>query len=166
MKGCGVALLVLLLVLVVTAYVGWRWYQANVAPTVDVVGSALEDGLGDFVAGADTVGPCYDLEFDGDDVVSTWRDVDCGGSRDVEVFHRWTFRDGSYPGMQALEDEALVTCTAWFEDYVGVPYAESSLRIEWLVPTDTLWSEGRRDGMCTVTAVPGPLVGPVRGSAR
>jgi hypothetical protein len=165
-SGCGITVLVALLAVAVAAFLGWRWYQANVAPTVEGIGTAFEDSFGDFAQSGDAVGPCFDLEFDDDGVVSTWSEVDCGGSRDAEVFHRWTFRDGSYPGMEALEAEAFDTCVGWFEDYVGVPYSESSLRVNWLVPTDTLWADGRREGVCTVGAAQGPLIGPVKGSAR
>lgn len=164
--GCGVTVLVMVFAVAAAAFLGWRWYQANVAPTVEEVGTAFEDSFGGFVEDVDAVGPCYDLAFDDDGNVATWADVDCGGSRDAEVFHRWMFRDGSFPGVEALADEAFDTCVVWFEDYVGVPYFESTLRIDWLVPTDTMWAGGRREGVCTVGAVRGPLTGPVKGSAR
>lgn len=164
--GCGVIGIVAILAVAVAGYFGWQWYQANVAPTVEGIGTAFEDGLGGFAEGADTVGPCYDLEVDDAGTVVGWADVDCGGSRDAEVFHVWRFRDGSFPGAETLADEAFDTCVVWFEDYVGVPYFESTLLIDWLVPTATLWAAGDRDGVCLVRAVRGPLTGPVKGAER
>lgn len=109
-------------------------------------------------------GPCYDLETE-DGVLLGWSDVSCSGTRQVEVSFAALFEEGPYPGDDYLADTADDTCTTAFENYVGVSPEQSAYGVDWLLPTEAMWSAGVRKGICLVVADDGsPLTGTVKGS--
>jgi len=74
--------------------------------------------------------------------------------------------DAPYPGSEVLVAEAEQVCTERFTDYVGQPYADSSLDVALLVPTPGTWSLGDRDILCLIEDPDGPMVGSVAGTSR
>lgn len=91
--------------------------------------------------------------------------IDCVAAHHEEVIALANFADGEYPGRDALVDQLDDACVAAFPEYVGVQYANSSLLLDYLLPTETSWIAGDRGYACLVYAEE-PLVGSVRGSSR
>lgn len=112
-------------------------------------------------------GPCYDFELDGG-FISGWDEVSCDGPRQAEVSFAAAFEDnGTYPGDGYLDDTATDTCRTAFENYVGLTPEDSTYDVDWLTPTEELWGDGVRNGICLVVSDDGsPLTGTVKGSER
>lgn len=112
-------------------------------------------------------GACVDLDEGGgrSQVVI----VECGNPHDAELYEVTTV-DGDdtpeFPGGEALLEQARADCDRTFTEYVGRPYAESSLDVVFLVPTPQTWSVGDRSILCLVEDPSGRLVGSVRGLDR
>ena len=81
----------------------------------------------------------------------------------------------------ALVLAATDLCTAPFEEYVGIDYLSSRLTLRPIVPTRATWKAGEREVVCVAIklisptvgdgtsdtgAVPGALVGSMRGTAQ
>src|SRR3954453_20169056 len=72
-----------------------------------------------------------------------------------------------YPGDKVLRDFANGACLERYEDYVGVPYTDSSLFYTFLLPSPRSWSDrDDRDVMCFVTTTGEKLHESVKGSGR
>lgn len=109
-------------------------------------------------------GPCYDIATE-DGILTDWTEVSCDGPRQVEVSFAASFEEGPYPGDQYLTDTAADTCTTAFENYVGATPEQSAYDLDWLVPTEAMWADGVRNGICLVVADDGSaLTGTVKGS--
>jgi hypothetical protein len=94
--------------------------------------------------------------------------VDCAEEHDGEVFAVFAIMDvpdGGYPDVEELQASADEGCLGAFEDYVGVPYEESTLLFANLVPTEASWADGDRDVVCFLFAEDGsPLTGSMAGT--
>ena len=105
------------------------------------------------------VGDCVD----GSDV------VDCAVPHDFEVYlvtSHPAAADEPFPGNSTLTDYGDQTCSPPFEDYVGVPLAESEYTYLWLAPDAEFWEAGDREVVCGVTNVADEkLTGSLQGSA-
>ena len=105
------------------------------------------------------VGDCVD----GSDV------VDCAAPHDYEVYlvtSHPASADEPFPGNTALSDYGDQTCTAAYEGYVGVPFADSDYTYIWLGPDAELWDAGDREFVCGVSNVSDEkLTGSVKESA-
>ena len=66
--------------------------------------------------------------------------VDCADPHWFEVYASTAMLDGPYPGDESVLDLADATCRSAFEDFVGIPRAESELRVERLFPTEETWT--------------------------
>ncbi|MDH4148005.1 MAG: septum formation family protein [Acidimicrobiia bacterium] len=61
--------------------------------------------------------------------------------------------DDVYPGTQELTTFADGRCLAEFEDYVGVPYDDSTLRFSYLLPSLNSWNDrDDRAVICVIVA--------------
>ena len=72
-----------------------------------------------------------------------------------------------FPGGTALKKFADGTCAERYEDYVGIPYPDSSLFFTYLLPSARSWDQGGdRDVVCLVTTTGARLTESVRGSKK
>lgn len=69
-----------------------------------------------------------------------------------------------YPGAETLRKYADGACAQQYEDYVGVPYADSSLFLTYLLPSPRGWQAGDRVVTCFVTTTGEELTRSVQGS--
>lgn len=144
--------------LVVGAYFGWRFVNDEILP-------GLEETADVFTPVSESPpGPCYDIEAE-NGVLLDWTEVSCSGPRQVEVSFAALFEEGPYPGDDYLVDNAEDTCLTAFETYVGLSPEQSAYDIDWLLPTEAMWADGIRKGICLVVSDDGaPLTGTVKGS--
>ncbi|WP_043499293.1 septum formation family protein [Georgenia sp. SUBG003] len=112
------------------------------------------------------VGDCLDQdELKGDEVASV-QTKECSEPHNAEVFASVEHADGDYPGRAAVEKQAQEECTAEFEDFVGVPYAESKIYFSTLSPTEEGWdSADDRTSLCILLSDE-PVSESLRGAAR
>ncbi len=116
------------------------------------------------------IGQCLNLPDDAQTVVDV-EVVDCAMAHDAEVFGLPQINAGpeaSFPGATALGTFAEERCTETFEEYVGVPYPESSLLILTLVPTQESWEQAAdREAACLLIAEnEQPLTGSLRATGQ
>ena len=72
-----------------------------------------------------------------------------------------------FPGGTALKKFADGKCAERYEDYVGIPYPDSSLFFTYLLPSARSWDQGGdRDVVCLVTTTGARLTESVRGSKK
>ncbi len=76
----------------------------------------------------------------------------CTSTHDAEVVGIATVPSDALPASDELDALAQRDCLALFEQYVGVAYADSSLALTWLVPTQQSWeSANDRSVTCIAT---------------
>lgn len=96
------------------------------------------------------VGDCLDRAELAGPEVTTVTPLGCSEPHDAEVFAAIT-HDGDFPGAEELRVEAEERCTAEFEGFVGLPYAESELSFSVLSPTEDGWERaGDRESLCVL----------------
>lgn len=125
------------------------------------------DGSGRVVAAGQVevlaleVGDCFDNPVAGE--VELVTAIPCVEPHTFEVFHSFDLADGAYPGAEAMGGLWMDGCLAEFEPFVGSPFADSTLDVSAIYPTEESWGEGDREVVCSVTSVDGR---PRSGSAR
>lgn len=101
------------------------------------------------------VGDC--LQLPSESSAATIERAKCTDSHEAEVSALVTTdpkdAKASYPGADALSQQAETGCVDSFEGYVGTPYVSSGLDVTWLTPTEQSWSEGDRTIVCLVHAM-------------
>ena len=127
------------------------------------------------VAGADqsvfelAVGTCFNDPGSAEEIQSVGS-VPCETPHDNEVFALVDFPagpDDAFPGREALSTFGDEQCQgAQFEDYVGVPYAESRYFATQLTPTEGSWEQGDREVVCLLYDSTTQITGTVRGTAQ
>lgn len=140
-------------------FLGWRFVNEEVLP-------GIQETADQFSTVSETPpGPCYDLDSE-DGLLTGWTEVSCSGPRQVEVSFAGSFDEGPYPGDLYLTDVATETCLGAFERYVGVSPEQSAYDVDWLLPTEAMWVNGARQGICLIVTNDGSaLTGTVKGSA-
>jgi len=102
------------------------------------------------------VGDCGDWPPDVD-VYLTVTVHSCGDPHDFEVYRVLDMPDGPnavYPGDDAVFGFSEQECVRAFEDYVGIPWAESpDLTYSYIYPNAETWDEGDREVTCTLIHV-------------
>jgi len=94
----------------------------------------------------DEIGPGQCVRIPRADLaVNTWTGVDCAAPHEAEVYAAeviapTTSRNEPYPGRASLIPGATRLCEERFAAYVGIPYAESELRIAVYFPSGSNWS--------------------------
>lgn len=156
--GCLIIGVVALVVIAAGVFFAWRFFNNEILP-------GIQETTDQFTSLNEAPpGPCYDLETE-DGVLTAWTEVSCDGSRQAEVSFAALFEEGPYPGDQYLFDTAADTCLTAFENYVGVSPEQSAYDVDWLMPTEAMWADGVRKGICLVVADDGSLLtGTVKGS--
>ena len=137
----------------------------------DVTTTTLDD---DEVSAFDLgEGDCFDL-VDVDDgaavAFTTVQLVVCDDEHQAEIFAIEmldTPVGEAFPGTEARDQAAQALCEPGFEEFLGVPLAESELLLIWLAPTDESWDDDDREVACAVAAPEGEsLTGTTAGAAR
>ena len=113
------------------------------------------------------VGDCTDQDLSG--AVGEVETVDCDESHTAEVFEVFDIDGDEFPGSAEVQAQATEECQGdAFEEYVGVPYAQSEVYATFLVPTEETWNEADdRTVIClAVTQDGSPTEGSVEGANR
>ena len=99
-------------------------------------------------------GDCFDDVIEDDKYVEESGSlpmVDCDEPHDNEAFAAFDVEGNGYPGLDALDDEAIARCVPLFEGYVGSSYEDTTrLEIMWLAPTSESWDDGDREIVCVL----------------
>jgi hypothetical protein len=127
-------------------------------------------------SGSATAISAFDLEvgdcFEAPDVeaVTDVELIDCEEPHRYESYHIENHpagRDEPFIGDDAMKTYADDICIGAFEEFVGIPWEESSLTYFFLQPTADTWEEiGDREVLCAVYSTDGDLTGSVAGSER
>ena len=116
------------------------------------------------------IGDCYDPVEDADDgSLLAAIIVPCEEPHRAEIFGLEDLPggpDAPFPGVVAVDDEAIDLCDAAFEAYVGVALDNSRYSYVYYTPTDQSWAGGDRVVMCSVDDRGRPIAGSVEGSER
>jgi hypothetical protein len=73
--------------------------------------------------------------------------------------------EADFPGDDAVFDHAEEPCIEAFEEWVGVPFEESTLDLYFIIPNEEGWDFGQRTIRCVTIPIDGqPLEGSVRGT--
>jgi hypothetical protein len=112
------------------------------------------------------VGDCVNDASLGDETVTSVPVVDCAEPHDSEIYYRHVMTQSSYPGTTETTNEADIACSAAFEDFIGIPYADSVLYLSYFYPTETTWATGDRETLCLVYDRDGQTTGSLAGAAR
>ena len=158
--GCLIFGLIVVGALAVGGYFVWQFISDEVLPEIE----EATDVFDSFIDAP--AGPCYDLEVS-DGILTGWTEVSCDGARQIEVSLAAELDDGPFPGGNALDTQAATTCSNAFESYVGVAHEDSIFDVQWLMPSETNWADGDRQGICLIVADDGSdLTGIVKDSNR
>jgi hypothetical protein len=111
------------------------------------------------------VGDCLPEELSGDSI-STVDVVPCEQEHYQEVFHTEDLDHASFPGSETVDTEAEELCSAAFEDFVGVPYNDSELYLNYLTPTEGSWELGDREVVCLIYDPEGNTTGSLENAGR
>lgn len=127
---------------------------------------ALDIVLGDCWNAPEGAGPS---EEDGTEVheVETIEVVPCSDEHMMEAYAVFDLEDGPWPGQDVVADDAESGCLDRWEDFVGVPYLESSLDLYAFFPLERTWNQlGDREVVCSVVDPEGMTVGSLEGAGR
>lgn len=138
-------------------------------------GDADRDSTGEIVSGGDLdvmslqVGDCFDDPADLEDVVFEVTAIPCSDPHDNEVYSVQSLATAfprAFPGQDALWDHSYQVCSgSVFDSFVGTPYAESSLEVFSLTPSEESWEDGDREFVCALFRLDGEkLSGTARSS--
>lgn len=126
-------------------------------------GQVTESGKAD--AFTIKIGDCFD-----DQSAETISDVPalpCSDPHDNEVYHDLTLPAGDFPGDDAIAQAAEKGCGDAFSTFIGIPYEQSKLEFNYLVPTKDSW-QGADDRLisCVAYDPAGKVTGTLAGAAR
>lgn len=108
------------------------------------------------------VGDCLDDEAARGEVQSV-PTVPCSEPHDSEIYSAHLLGPSSYPGQEAVIDEAQALCLPAFEQFVGEPYLESRFDFSFYYPTEQSWATGDREVLCVIFDPEGPVTGSLEG---
>lgn len=112
------------------------------------------------------VGACLNAEDIRGPQVSEVPVVDCTEEHTAEAYYSHTMPPGPFPGQEAVVAEAEATCLGQFEGFVGLPYEQSTLTMQFLHPIESSWGKDNgREILCIVESSV-PVTGTLAGSAR
>jgi hypothetical protein len=130
---------------------------------VAVAGSADRDSTGRITdagavgAGSVRAGDC--LRDVPEEVHGSLDAVPCDRPHTVQVVATFTLPDGEYPGRDAVAAAAAGGCDARLTTGLTRRVADGELDTAYLYPLAGNWRLGRRDVVCLVTSVGGPMTG-------
>jgi len=114
------------------------------------------------------VGDCLaDSPTGGEEVIFTVETVPCSEPHSAEIYAVVTLPEGDYPGEEAVVVQVDELCNAEFESFVGLPYEESVLYLNFLYPSDEQsWNAGYRWVTCAVYDPAGDTTGTLADANR
>ena len=135
--------------------------------TLTACGGLIESITGNTSVFSLEVGQCINQNIEGDSV-SSIPVVDCAEAHTGEIYALPQVADGEFPGEQALGTQAEQECTGpAFQSYVGMPYQDSAIYANTLLPTSESWASGDREIVCYLQDQNGAeLTGSLRGANR
>ena len=74
--------------------------------------------------------------------------VDCEDPHDSELFAILGAEGSAFPGEQELVTQGQDRCARAFGDFIGVPFANSTLYFRFYYPTASSWAQGDRTIYC------------------
>lgn len=74
--------------------------------------------------------------------------VDCAEEHDAQVVGAFDMPGEDYPSDEEWTSEIEKSCLKGFEEFVGLEYAESTLSVRDLSPTEESWEAGDRQVLC------------------
>ncbi|WP_426302196.1 septum formation family protein [Arthrobacter sp. R-11] len=111
------------------------------------------------------VGDCISGKTEG--VVGDVTVIPCGQEHELEAFAATKMRDATYPGADAVSEEADDFCFGEFTAFIGKSYEESTLEYRYFQPTALSWRSGDREILCLVGKPEGAQSkGTLRGSRK
>ncbi len=129
----------------------------------DKAGSVVSDGeIGAFRI---QVGDCLRGVDAG--MVATAQGTSCDRAHQYEVYHRYEFPEGDFPGDTIVGTTADTECLGAFEAFVGLNYADSIYGYTALQPMQDSWDRvGDREVLCLIGNYDGSdKTGTARGTA-
>ncbi|MFT7599760.1 MAG: hypothetical protein ACI8TP_002696 [Acidimicrobiales bacterium] len=110
------------------------------------------------------VGDCFDsLSID---VVSEVDGLSCEAEHLYEIYYAFDIVGESFPGTDAIVEDAQEGCLGAFDGFVGLAFADSILDVSYLYPTMESWTLGDdREVLCLLINVDeSPRTGTARGA--
>jgi hypothetical protein len=92
--------------------------------------------------------------------------LSCDEPHQSEVFAEILIDDASYPGVDAVTAFAVEHCEREFEQFVGLPYEQSTLSFHYYYPTQNSWAVGDRSVFCVAYDPSGDTEGSLADSQR
>lgn len=88
-----------------------------------------------------SVGDCIGNPAEGE--ITDVEVVPCDDPHDGEVYYEFELDEGEWPGDAAVSTAAEEGCTAAeaFEAFIGTPYDESTVWVQFLLPTEEAWTD-------------------------
>ncbi len=112
------------------------------------------------------VGQCISSSVDGEQV-SSLPVVECSEPHSGEIYALPQLPDGEFPGDEGVSASAQALCAdPEFQNFVGVPVTETTLSVEFLLPSSDTWADGDREIVCIVRDGTADTTGSLRGAAR
>lgn len=112
------------------------------------------------------LGHCLDkvLLEDGDKETDPF--VACDEPHDLEVFGHFALKDGPYPSVESIVNDAASRCADSFTKFVGVDFGISALDFIYYYPTESSWAAGDRMVDCAIFDPDGKTVGTLASANR
>ena len=136
--------------------------------TRDSAGQIVEGGdLGAFTI---KVGDCLGGGVTGE--IESVDGVPCDQPHQNEVYYSLAAPegDGTFPGSEALQDQADQACLDAFQGFVGLAFEQSIYEISTLIPTQASWEDATqkdRELLCLIGQAEGTLTtGTIKGTAK
>jgi len=113
-------------------------------------GDGIIEGTGDQTDIFDiAIGDCLnDGVFEGE--ANSVPVVDCSELHESEAYSSFLLSGTSYPGQEDIETSADDGCYEAFEEFVGIPWDDSTLDYSYYFPTKGTWRTGDREILCLV----------------
>jgi Septum formation len=95
--------------------------------------------------------------------------VPCTQKHLGEVFFSgnvWPQSQTTYPGDNAISNEAKARCSAAFGAYDGIDYSSSAFSFDWVVPGSDSWAAGGRQVVCVAYQPGVPVNYSIKGSNK
>ncbi|NTW41227.1 MAG: hypothetical protein HGA44_15370 [Cellulomonadaceae bacterium] len=112
------------------------------------------------------VGDCLDSTAL-DEEIETVPVIPCDEPHDAEVYARYEFDEGAYPGEDSVAQTAEKFCYNEFSGFVGATYEDSALDFFPMFPVQDGWEQiDDREVLCMVIDLDGGVTATMAGAAR
>lgn len=108
------------------------------------------------------VGDCLD-DATAEGEVQSVPTVPCEQPHDSEIYSSHLLGESSYPGTDAVIQQADALCLDAFVRFVGEPYLDSRFDFSYYYPTEQSWAGGDREVLCVIYDPEGPVTGSLAG---